>query len=197
MGTYNLSLLTKKLLDSEFNLVSLETLKNILEIENERSFYRVVGEFVKNGILTNFERNKYLIEGKNADTFEVANFLYQPSYISLETALNYWGVLSQFPFEVTSVTSKKTVNKTFGEKIYGYRHMDKKYFGMFIKKNKALIALPEKALFDQFYLVSKGIKTVNFDEYDFGNINKKEFLRLCSQLNASKKIISLSKKFVK
>ena len=46
---------------------------------------------------------------------------------------------------------------------------------MYIKKNDVLIATPEKALFDQFYLASKGIKSVNIDEYDLKNINKKLF----------------------
>jgi len=197
MGTYNLSFLTKKLLDSKLGLVSLETLKNILEIENERTLHRIVNDFIKNGILVKLEKGKYEVTSNSPDTFEIANFLYQPSYISLETALNYWGILSQFPFEVSSVTSKKTAKKIVEEKIYTYSHITSKYFGMFAKKNGSLIASPEKALFDQFYLVSKGIKVANFDEYDFDNVNKKKFLRICHQLRVEKNMMDLVKNFVK
>jgi len=197
MGTYNLSFLTKKILDSKLGLVSLETLKNILEIENERTLHRVANDFIKNGILVKLEKGKYEVTSNSPDTFEIANFLYQPSYISLETALNYWGILSQFPFEVSSVTPKKTVKKIIEGKIYTYSHITSKYFGMFVKKNGSLIASPEKALFDQFYLVSKGIKVANFDEYDFDNVNKKEFLKTCYQLKVEKNMMNLVKNFVK
>lgn len=197
MESYNLSLLTQKILNLKLNLVSSKTLRDLLEIKNERTFYKVVNDFIKNGILANPERDKYIIINNNPDTFEIANFLYQPSYISLETALNYWGILSQFPFEVTSITSRKTTKKTVDGKIYTYSHVNNRYFGMFTKKNNCLIALPEKAVFDQLYLASKGIKTTNLDEYDFNNLDKKKFLSLCHQLKANKKMMNLVKEFIK
>jgi len=197
MESYSLSLLTKKLLESGLTLISSKTLKDLLLIKNERTYYRIVNDFIKNGVLVSLEKNKYYITGKNIDTFEIANFLYQPSYVSLETALNYWGILSQFPFEITNITSKKGITKKFDEKIYSYSHIAPKYFGMFTKKNNMLIALPEKALFDQIYLASKGLKSINFDEYDLENINIKIFLDICRQLKADKNIMELVKKIIK
>lgn len=188
MGSYSISLLTKKLLESEFKLIDSKTLKQLLEIENERTFFRIIEDFVKSKILVNLEKDKYYITGKKIDTFEIANYLYQPSYVSLESSLNYWGVLSQFPFEITSVTLKKGIIKKSEEKIYSYSHISSKYFGMYVKKNNILIATPEKALFDLFYLASKGIRSVNVDEYDLKNINKKIFLKICKQLDADKNI---------
>ena len=197
MESYSLSLLTKKLIESELTLVSSKTLKDLFGVKSERTYYRIVNDFIKNNVLISVEKNKYCITGKNINTFEMANFLYQPSYISLETALNYWGVLSQFPFEVTSITSKKGISKKFDEKIYNYSHIAPKYFGMFTKKNNTLVALPEKALFDQIYLASKGLKLINFDEYDLKNINLKIFLDICHQLKADKNIMDLVKKNIK
>lgn len=197
MESYSLSHLTKKLLESGITLISSQTLKNLLDIKSERTYYRIINEFVKNNILINIERNKYYLTGKNVDTFEIANFFYQPSYISLETALNYWGVLSQFPFEITSITSKKSVKKNFDDKMFNYSHIAPKYFGMFVKKNNFLIALPEKALFDQLYLTSKGLKSISLDEYDFKKINLKTFFNICNQLKADQSIIDLVKKNIK
>ncbi|MBU0998675.1 hypothetical protein KJ570_04075 [Patescibacteria group bacterium] len=194
MESYNLGVLTKKLLESGIGLTNSQTLKDILEVKNDRTFYRIVKDFEKNNIVKNIEKNKYCIIGRDVTTFEIANYLYQPSYISLETALNYWGILSQFPFEITSITSKKSVTKNFEDKTYSYSHISNKYFGMFTKKNNVLIALPEKALFDQIYLTSKGIRMAHFDEYDLKNINKKRFFEICKQLNADKNIIALAKK---
>lgn len=197
MESYSLSLLTKKLLESEFTLINSKTLGDLLGIKNERTYYRIVKDFIKNNVLASIEKNKYYITGKNIDTFEMANFLYQPSYVSLETALNYWGILSQFPFETTSITLKKGLSKRFEGKIYNYSHIAPKYFGMFTKKNNILIALPEKALFDQLYLASKGLKPINFDEYDLKNINFKTFSEMCHQLRADENIMDLVKKVIK
>ena len=194
MESYNLGGLTKKLLESGIGLANSKTLKDLLEVKNDRTFYRIVKAFEKNNIVKNIEKNKYCIIGKNITTFEIANYLYQPSYISLETALNYWGILSQFPFEITSITPKKNITKNFEDKTYKYSHISNKYFGMFTKKDSMLIALPEKALFDQIYLSSKGIKTVHFDEYDLKNINRKVFFEICKQLKADKNIIAIANK---
>ena len=192
METYKTSTLTKKLLASKLKLFTLPTLHNLLKIENERTLFRVIEGFQKNGILTKIERNKYQITDSHVTSFEVANFLYQPSYISLETALNYWGILSQFPYEMTSITTKKTVSKELDGVTYTYRHISPKYFGMFEKVDKMLIASPEKALFDQIYLASKGLKVLHMDEYDFTQIHKKTFWNLCAQLHADKNIIKLA-----
>jgi predicted transcriptional regulator of viral defense system len=192
METYEISNLTKKLLATQLNLFTLPTLKNLLKIENERTLFRVVEIFQKNGILTKIERNKYQITDSTVTSFELANFLYTPSYISLDSALNDWGILSQFPFEITSVTTKKTASKMVDGVLYSYRHISPKYFGMFEKKDKALIASPEKALFDQIYLATKGLKVLNMDEYDFTHINKKTFWNLCTQLHADKNILKLA-----
>jgi len=197
MESYSLSALTKKLLDSDLTVITSKTLKDLLEIENERTYYRIVNDFVRNNILQNLERNKYYVVGREINTFEMANFLYQPSYISLETALNYWGILPQFPFEVTSVTLKKGVTKNIEGKVYSYSHIVSKYFGMFIKKDGVLIAQPEKAFFDQIYFASKGLKAINFDEYDLKNINTAKLLKICRQLRADKKITNLVERIIK
>ena len=70
METYKISNLTKKLLASKLNLFSLQTLQTILKIENERTLFRVVASFQKNGVLTKIERNKYQITDSPVTSFE-------------------------------------------------------------------------------------------------------------------------------
>lgn len=191
MESYNLSLLTKRLFESGLSLVNTKTLREILGIKNEQTFFRIVEGFKKNDIVKKIERDKYQISSKTVGDFEMANFLYEPSYISLEAALNYWGILSQFPFEITSVTNKKSLIKRYDDKVFSYSHLSVNLFGMFVKKENFLIAAPEKALFDQLYLSTRGWKTANLDEYDLKRIEKKIFLDLCKQLKADKKIMKL------
>ena len=190
-------MLTKKLLEFKIEFVNTKTLKELLEIKNERTFYRIVNGFIENNVIVNIEKNKYYVSGKILNTFELANFIVQPSYISLESALNHWGILSQFPIEVTSITNKKSIIKKFEGKVYSYSHISFKYFGIFTKVNNFLIALPEKALFDQLYLVSKGIKSTSFDEYDLSRINKKTFVDICKQLQPDKNVLNFVRKYIK
>ena len=87
----------------------------------------------------------------------VANLMYRPSYISLYSALAYYGMIPEFVARTTSVTTLKTA--TFGNVIgaFDYRHIKPElYWGYHmiesINKRNVLIALPEKALLDLLYL---------------------------------------------
>jgi len=191
METYNTSILVKKLYEMKLSLVTSRTLMDVFGIKNRRSFFQILLRFQENNLIRKIEKDKYQIVHKNVGDFEIANFLYEPSYISLESALNYWGILSQFPFEITSVTGKKSVTKKVDDKVFSYSQLSANIFGMYLKKDNFLIATPEKALFDQLYLVSKGIRSVDLDEYDLSKIKKKDFVNICDTLKANRKICQL------
>jgi predicted transcriptional regulator of viral defense system len=182
METSNLAKSTKLLYDSDLKFFTTKTIRDILSIDKESVFFDYIHKLIKNDILTKIERNKYILTSKAPDTMILANMLYQPSYISFETALNFYGILSQFPRETTCATSKKTNQKLVGEKVYSYTHIDPKLYFGYEKTNDFIIATPEKALFDQGYLTSKGIKHLNIDEYDLSRINKKVFTSYLEKL---------------
>lgn len=175
MGMYNLATITKKIYNSDLKLFTSKAVKDILEIDKESTLYSVIGKLLKNRILVRVEKGKYALEGVKVHDFVLANFLYRPSYVSFEVALNFYSILSQFPYEISSITNKKTVKKIVDEKIFSYTHVKRNLFWGYEKKDQFLIALPEKALLDQLYLASKGLKKVNLDEYDFSLINWSKF----------------------
>jgi predicted transcriptional regulator of viral defense system len=177
-----MSLLARKIFEFDSPLVHSRTLMELLEIRNRRSFFSILKRLQDDGILQRLEKDKYRILQKNVSSFQLANFLYEPSYISLETALSYWGILPQFPFEITSVTLKKTVTKSVDDIVYSYSHLSNTMYGLYTKEEEFLIATPEKSLFDQLYLVARGWRTLELDECDLSNVNKKEFLRICTML---------------
>ena len=169
---YNLASLTNKVINSGFVLFNGKTLKDIFEIEKNVTFFAVLKKLVDNKILIKIERSRYLLNNKDIKTFNMANLLYSPSYISFETALNFHGMLSQFPYEITSATAKKSMNKKVNDISYSYSHLKNDLFFGYVKKNNSLIAEPEKALLDQIYLSLKGFKKTNIDEYDFSIVKK-------------------------
>jgi len=170
MERYNLASITKVIYDSNFSLFTLKALRDILEIRKEGTLFSVIKKLIRAGVITKIEKNKYLLEGAKTSDFALANFIYQPSYISFESALNFYGILSQFPYEISSATARKTVKKEFQDKVFTYTRIKKDLFWGYEKKEGFVIALPEKALLDQLYLTAKGYKRINLDEYDLSRV---------------------------
>ncbi len=87
----------------------------------------------------------------------VANYIYMPSYVSLQYALAYYGLIPEAVFDITCVTSRKT--NTFSNKFgrFNYRNMQPEYiFGYVLKQIETgasfMLATPEKAIIDLLYL---------------------------------------------
>lgn len=200
-NTYNnLSKITKKVIESGFILFNTKTLKDICDIENKSSFSAVLKRLVVNKILLRLEKDKYLVNDRSVKTFNLANLLYAPSYISFETALNFYGILSQFPYEITSATTKKTISKKAADHQYSYTHLKPELFFGYVKRDGVLIAAPEKALLDQIYLAQKGWKKIDIDEYDFSIIKKgrlKEYYAKYPQTRQTQKMDGIINKILK
>ena len=194
MKTYDLSELTNKLLNSKVNLVDKKSLGLILGVDNERNLYLIILKLIQSDWLVKIERNRYKINNQKIHDFELANFIYQPSYVSFESALNYWGILSQFPFETTSATLKNSKLKKNNDKNFSFTKIDKKYYFGFIKVDNFLIASREKALFDQIYLWHKGLKQLNWDEYDLTKVNLIDLKKMLAILNIAKKLDFIKKR---
>lgn len=175
MGTYNLARATKRIYDSGFNLLTLKTLRDILDIDKESSLFSVLSRLAKAEILEKVEKGKYIVKLGATNDLAIANFIYQPSYVSFETALNFYGILSQFPYEITSATPKKPLKKELDGKIYSYIHIKKALYWGYKRETDFIIALAEKALLDQIYLASKGLKRLSFDEYDLSKVERSKF----------------------
>lgn len=97
----------------------------------------------------------YLTEPDYARYF--AGKIYAPSYISLHTALAFYGIIPEAVVEITSVTTQKTTkfHNVFAD--YSYQTIQPRLFWGYeplkMRDGKAyMMATPEKALLDLFYL---------------------------------------------
>ena len=184
---------------SQFKFFTTKDLQELLKIKSKRTLEDLIKRLIKAKVLTQLEKGKYSAINKQPSDFEIAQFLYSPSYISFETALNYHGILSQFPVEITSVTTKKRTIKTIENKIYSYSKINSKLFTGYYKEGIYLIAYPEKALFDQFYMISKSLKTQGYlDEMDYSQLNKNKVIKYLDLLtdNAKKLVSELLNKYI-
>lgn len=87
----------------------------------------------------------------------VANQLYGPSYVSLEYALGYYGLIPERVVAVTSVATRKTAHFTNELGSFTYQHIQPMaYRGFTVLKDEngfmVFLAEPEKAAVDFVYL---------------------------------------------
>lgn len=200
METYSLALMTKRIYDSGLRLFSLKALEDILAIKKKSTLFSVIGRLTKSKVLLKVEKGKYLLQNAKVNDFVLANFIYSPSYVSFESALNFYGLLSQFPYEVTSSTPRKTRQKVIDDKVFSYIHLKKDLFWGYEKKEDFLIAWPEKALLDQLYLASKGLKRLSLDEYDLSLVNRsklRDFLDRYPKTKQFEKIANILRKEIR
>lgn len=127
-------------------------------------------EWQKKGYVQKVIKGYYIFSDVEKDSYfwwYVANRIFEPSYISLQSALNYYGFIPEGVFQVTNITTKRTRRLDTLEKRFIYRNIKKAcYFGYTLlpyqKGHHIRLAEPEKALLDLLYL-NDTIK----DESDF------------------------------
>ncbi len=128
---------------------------------------------------------------------EVAHLIYNPSYVSLESALSYYGFIPEKVFTITSVSTKtsRKFKNDFGK--FSYRKIKKELFfgynAVETKNGKYLLAEPEKAVIDYFYLnLGKinnpdDIKELRFNCYELkDSINLEKITKYASVFNIKK-----------
>lgn len=150
----------------------------IFRIEKTKTLYVLLQRLEKDGVINRIAKGKYHFSLRGYNEFELANFLVNPSYVSLESALSFYGILPQFPYTITSITLLKTKRINYQEKEYEFCHLENRYFWGFVKKDKFLIATPEKALLDELYFMAKKLRKIHVQDLNLEMIDKKKLREL-------------------
>jgi len=121
--------------------------------------YDKIMEMVNQGILVQLRRGLYMttpsVSPVTPEPFLIANHLYGPSYISMDSALCHWGLIPERVFEISSVTPKISKRFMAQNAVYSFTHLPIAYYPLGIqsisltKTQTVLIASPEKALCDK------------------------------------------------
>lgn len=150
-------------------------------LEQSRPATRVaINRFIKAGVLERLGRNVYVPALGSYNLEEIATTLYAPCYISFESALAKYGVLSQIPRTLTCATSRRSKKIRLGGQEVEYRRLKKELFFGYRFLDRIAIAEPEKALLDQLYFVSLGKAILNLEDLDFSKLSKKKFFRFAT-----------------
>lgn len=122
-----------------------------------------ISRMIQKGEIIQIKRGLYVLSpqfGPPINRRILANLIYGPSYISLEYALSYWGLIPEKVEVVTSMTTRR--NKVFETPvgIFSYHYLKNSKFSVGIDrivegKASFFIASKEKALCDRLTLESK------------------------------------------
>jgi len=123
-----------------------------------------IAEMVRQQILTPVKRGLFIpgpaTKVGQPEPFLLANHLYGPSYVSMETALSHWGLIPEKVYEIASMTTRRSVEYDTKAGRFTYSHLDLPYytFGQqqlkLSERQTALVARPEKALCDKIIATS-------------------------------------------
>ena len=163
------------------NVFTFSDLGKYFSGEDDGSIKTQLHRFIKKKFVFQIKRGVYCFDPNRIDQFELASYLYQPSYISLESALNYYGMIPDIPQTVTSISpvTTKKIRTQFGNYFYTKIKQDL-FFGYesvasSTSANNYQNAKKEKALLDYIYI--RKIKSLSGLRLDLGKIDKKILAR--------------------
>lgn len=122
-------------------------------------------QLAKEGVIQSIKKGLYVVGpalnvGRKPEPFLLANHILGPSYVSVETALSYHGLIPERVYEIASMTTQasRKFNTPLGS--FTYTRLPLPYYAFGIRCEKladdqyAMIASPEKALIDKIITTS-------------------------------------------
>jgi len=123
-----------------------------------------ISDWIARGILIPVKRGLYVVNPSDSGRLLclplIANQLYGPSYVSLDYALDHYGLIPEAVHEVTCVTSRRAKSYDTGLGRFTYAHLPPPAYPLGVRsvRNDAgryfLMATPEKALCDRLIQTS-------------------------------------------
>jgi predicted transcriptional regulator of viral defense system len=139
--------------------------------------HRRLSEWQKKGYIQKIIKGYYLFSDVeiNEDILAaIANKIYKPSYISLETALSYYRLIPESIYLITSVSTRRTYRFETPVARFAYRTIKPVlFFGYSLLSSGIKIAFMEKAVLDFLYL---NTSVRSEDDFFSLRLNKEEML---------------------
>ncbi len=126
------------------------------------------------------------------DIFAIAGRMYTPSFVSLESALSFYGLIPETALSVTSICTRKTRRINSPLCTFTYRSIQPKYFFGYEAKmgrnHRYLMASPERAVVDLLYQrrdvsSAEDIMEFRFDAETFNGLDQIEVLEMAELFN--------------
>ena len=179
-------------LDDYAGVPVIDTNMLLAGVTDSRALKVQLSRWVKAKKLIQAKRGIYLLAEKyrKISLYEpyLASLLKKPSYISLEKALEYYGLIPEAVPVFTSLTTKRQGKFVSEAGVFLYRHIKNPLFwgyeSVTVNGQMGFIASPEKALLDLFYINRVGVSQAFLKGLRLQNVNKLDIKKLL--INAKK-----------
>lgn len=146
----------------------------------------------KRGRLTRLKKSQrgslYIVADNLPSAYLIANYLYKPSYISMDSALSFHHMIPETIYTVTSMTPQATREFRAAGILYRYFRIKKECFNGYQPlphENATIwIAEPEKALADYLYFVALKKRQLQYERLDIRSLHLqklKNYIKLFSK----------------
>lgn len=148
---------------------------------NPREIRRQLSRWRRAGKIYQLRRGLYCLappfQKVNPHPFLVANRLLPGSYVSLQSALAFYGMIPEYVAVTTSVASGRPAQWETPLGVFDFRHIQVDFFDgyRFVdlgENQRAFIATPEKALLDLVYLEPGGDEPDYLAELRLNNLGR-------------------------
>jgi predicted transcriptional regulator of viral defense system len=186
MKKLNLHQAEERLLELNLKVFTPNDLRVIFGV-SQRAVQGFLHYNLEKGAFVHLRKGLYTLKRNLPPEFVLANRLYAPSYISLDSALAYYHLIPETIYAVTSVTTKPTRKFVAHNLSYEYRKIKREAYTGYqpkeINGQLVYLATPEKAVADFLYFVSLGKRSFN-ERLKLGKIDKNKlnkYLKLFKQ----------------
>ena len=165
--------------------------------------YGLIKRAVADEDIINIRRGLYCLaprwQRRVLNNYALAQKIYGPSYISLESALSYHGLIPEAVYTITSVSEKKSNEFRTHVGNFSYSHISLQVFYNCVSRIKEgdneafFMAKPLKALTDYVYVNRKDwvdlepvLKSLRIDEEDLAVLDWDDLEKLLSEYKSSR-----------
>ena len=177
--------LCKTLSEKKYYVFSLEDVCVFFPKEKKDTLKQYLSRWKKSGRVATLRKGLYELtfpERRVSSDMYLANKIYAPSYVSLDTALSHYSLIPEISMAVLSITPKPTRRFKNDHGLFVYRSVQPKAFCGYRIENHGgvdiLIAEPEKALTDFLYFNTLRAQRAQKVDLSSLRLNTKRLARL-------------------
>lgn len=167
------------------------------------SYHGLIKRVIANGEILNIRRGLYCLapkyQKKPLNVYSLAERIYGPSYISLETALSYHGWIPEAVYACTCVGYRMAKEFTTPLGIFSYKPIPQHTFYFDVERQKDengnvfFMATPAKALADYIYVhhlnwksIADATISLRIDEEDLASVKSQELSDLLNNYKSGR-----------
>lgn len=175
----NWHIFEKKIREKGFSLFTPLDVRRLFGI-SEVAVTFLLHRYTKKGLIIRPKKGLYMLADDSVSNFYIANKLYEPSYISFDTALSHHHLIPETIYSITSATTKTTRQFLVNKIEYTYQKIKKDIFTGYravkYRGETILLAEPEKAIADYLYFVDLKKRSFSYERLNLKKTKKNKLV---------------------